>query len=255
MPPNIVSRSAWGANPLHTPAGRIRTPTPELWLHHTAASGLHGSAGMRSLQAYAKSHGYVDLEYSWVIDNPNGIIYESRGAGRNTAATGGHNEISHAICVMGNFEAGDVPSEACINSIAAMVHWIGASGYGPGQLTGPHRDASGNSTACCGRNLIARIGDINARARGGAPPPTPKPIPPPPYPPYPGTPLRNYTEGHGTRTWQQKMHDRGWAIGVDDKYGGQSENACRQFQAEKHLAVDGIVGPQTWNATWTAPVT
>jgi hypothetical protein len=57
------------------------------------------------------------------------------------------------------------------------------------------------------------------------------------------------------RTWQQKMSSRGWTIGVDQIYGPQSEKVCRQFQAEKGLAVDGLVGPQTWSATWTAPVT
>lgn len=51
------------------------------------------------------------------------------------------------------------------------------------------------------------------------------------------------------------MKDRGWTIGVDDQYGGQSETVCRQFQAEKGLDVDGVVGPDTWAAAWTSPVT
>lgn len=57
------------------------------------------------------------------------------------------------------------------------------------------------------------------------------------------------------RTWQQKMRDRGWSIGVDGCYGPESESVCRSFQAEKGLVVDGDVGPQTWAATWDAPVT
>lgn len=57
------------------------------------------------------------------------------------------------------------------------------------------------------------------------------------------------------RTWQQQMHNRGWTISVDGVYGPQSETVCRQFQAEKHLSVDGLVGPNTWKASWTAPVT
>ena len=96
-------------------------------------------------------------------------------------------------------------------------------------------------------------------ARGGKPPPAPAPAPKPPpagkAPPFPGTLLANYIEGHGTKTWQGQMAHRGWTIAVDDKYGGQSEGVCRQFQAEKGLGVDGIVGPQTWDATWTAPIT
>jgi N-acetyl-anhydromuramyl-L-alanine amidase AmpD len=57
------------------------------------------------------------------------------------------------------------------------------------------------------------------------------------------------------RTWQAKMRDRGWTIGVDQQFGPQSEDVCRKFQREKGLTADGLVGPQTWSMTWTAPVT
>jgi hypothetical protein len=60
------------------------------------------------------------------------------------------------------------------------------------------------------------------------------------------------------RTWQTQMLARGWAgLGAaDGMYGPASDETCRQFQAEKGLsAVDGLVGPETWGATWTAPIT
>lgn len=56
-------------------------------------------------------------------------------------------------------------------------------------------------------------------------------------------------------TWQQQMAARGWSIGADGLYGPQSEDVARSFQAEKGLAADGLVGPQTWAASWTEPVT
>jgi len=168
----IVSRGAWGANPLHTSAGTIATPSAELWLHHTASTGIHGAAGIRGLQQSALAEGYADIEYSFLVDNPTPTIYEGRGAGRQPAATADHNAISHAICAMGNFET-EVPSEALIDELGALVAHGAAAGWWPAQITGPHRDASGNATACCGRNLIARIPDINARAAGGAPAPGP----------------------------------------------------------------------------------
>jgi N-acetylmuramoyl-L-alanine amidase len=173
--PPIVSRSAWGANPLKTPAGTIPTPSRDLWLHHTASTGLHGASGMRSLQANAIAGGYADLEYNWVVDT-DGTIYESRGPGRNSAATGSNNDTSHAICVMGNFETVDTPSEHLLDVLGQLVAWAHASGWTPGQITGPHKDAPNNATACCGSSLIARIPDINARAAGGkGPPPAPEP--------------------------------------------------------------------------------
>lgn len=164
----IIGRSQWGANPAATPAGHIAIPTPELWLHHTASSGLHGASGMRSLQQGAKNGGYVDLEYSYVVDT-DGAIYESRGIGRDTAATGGnHNAISHAVCAMGNFE-NDTPTQALITSLADICAWLYQHGATQrNAYTGPHRDASGNATACCGHRLIAEIGNINQRAAGGS---------------------------------------------------------------------------------------
>lgn len=109
---------------------------------------------------------------------------------------------------------------------------------------------------------------------GASPGPTP-PVPPSqpsvatappfPYPPtnYIGTARPDPACHSGyypqdrphVSTWQQQMSNRGWSIGVDGQYGPQSEGVCRQFQSEKGLAADGLVGPQTWATTWTAPVT
>jgi peptidoglycan hydrolase-like protein with peptidoglycan-binding domain len=113
------------------------------------------------------------------------------------------------------------------------------------------------ATACPGSHTRERrndIYDVVLQGTGGAAP-APKPPSSGAAPPFPGTNLHNYCEGNGTATWQQQMVNRGWNLGVDDKYGDKSENVCRQFQAEKGLGVDGIVGPNTWNAAWTAPIT
>jgi N-acetyl-anhydromuramyl-L-alanine amidase AmpD len=76
------------------------------------------------------------------------------------------------------------------------------------------------------------------------------------HPAWPGTVLVNYTAGHGTAAWQAQMAKRGWAIAVDDQFGNQSEAVAYAFQLEKELQyIDGQVGPETWDAAWTAPVT
>jgi hypothetical protein len=111
---------------------------------------------------------------------------------------------------------------------------------------------------------------------GGQPGTAPSPTPPPSQPagkapafPYPSDhylgrpdPDPHCHSGHyggvdstNVHTWQAQMKARGWAIGVDGDYGDQSYNICRQFQGEKGLAVDGLVGPTTWRTTWEAPVT
>ncbi|MCP2339153.1 C40 family peptidase [Actinomadura rupiterrae] len=85
---------------------------------------------------------------------------------------------------------------------------------------------------------------------------TPSP-PPPVAPPWPGRYLRQppIMTGGDVRTWQQQMSRRGWHLAVDGAYGPESSAVCRSFQTEKRLEVDGIVGPATWRAAWTAPIT
>ncbi|HMT88053.1 MAG TPA: hypothetical protein PKC73_00335 [Dermatophilaceae bacterium] len=65
------------------------------------------------------------------------------------------------------------------------------------------------------------------------------------------------------RQWQQRMSDRGWPITVDGLYGFKGDTTPRgntaevtvAFQKEKGLTPDGLIGPATWTAAWTAPVT
>jgi N-acetylmuramoyl-L-alanine amidase/Putative peptidoglycan binding domain len=76
------------------------------------------------------------------------------------------------------------------------------------------------------------------------------------YPAWPGVYLADTTMGHGTATWQAQMGRRGWALTVDDVFGPASADVAAAFQAEKGLVpVDGVVGPDTWAAAFTAPVT
>lgn len=74
-------------------------------------------------------------------------------------------------------------------------------------------------------------------------------------PPAPRRALKATTKNGYARQWQLKMRQRGWKITVDGVYGPKSAEICKRFQREKGLLVDGKVGPQTWAATWKAPVT
>ena len=55
--------------------------------------------------------------------------------------------------------------------------------------------------------------------------------------------------------WQTQMQKRGWVISTDGLYGPQTANITRTFQTQKGLTVDGLIGPQTWAAAWTSPIT
>lgn len=65
------------------------------------------------------------------------------------------------------------------------------------------------------------------------------------------------------KAWQARMAERGWEIIVDGYYGvvgqespgGNTYDVALAFQKEKGLTADGLIGPETWGAAWTAPIT
>ena len=42
---------------------------------------------------------------------------------------------------------------------------------------------------------------------------------------------------------------------VDGIFGQLTAEGVENFQIFAHIQVDGIVGPQTWQTSWTAPIT
>lgn len=52
--------------------------------------------------------------------------------------------------------------------------------------------------------------------------------------------------------WERQMKNRGWKITVNGLYDSQTQAVATAFQKEKHLSVDGKIGPETWTAAWTA---
>lgn len=55
--------------------------------------------------------------------------------------------------------------------------------------------------------------------------------------------------------FQRQMKSRGWKIAVTGRFDKATENVVRLFQKEKRLGADGIIGPETWKAAWSLPVT
>jgi hypothetical protein len=143
----------------------------------------------------------------------------------------------------------------------ARVHgWANALANADGQRgLGYHRMAV--NTACPTQARLNRRGEILRIAFSGQAPPSTAPpsggggTQAPKFSATPYFDQRTNSRHPDVKTWQSKMRSRGWGISADGIYGPQSEDACRKFQREKGLSVDGKVGPQTWSTTWTAPVT
>lgn len=103
--------------------------------------------------------------------------------------------------------------------------------------------------------VIAKAKGQSPPSGGGSPAPPSGGTQAPKFSATPYIDQRTNSRHADVRTWQNKMKSRGWQIGVDGVYGPESERVCRAFQQEKRLGVDGKVGPNTWAATWSAPVT
>lgn len=66
----------------------------------------------------------------------------------------------------------------------------------------------------------------------------------------------NDTTGRAAiKRFQQRLRDRGWSVTVDGYYGPDMVRLVAAFQRDQGLAVDSIVGPATWRAAWTNPIT
>ncbi len=57
--------------------------------------------------------------------------------------------------------------------------------------------------------------------------------------------LERSMKGSDVREMQALLNDNGASIGVDGRFGSQTEGAVKQFQSDAGLEVDGIVGPET----------
>jgi peptidoglycan hydrolase-like protein with peptidoglycan-binding domain len=64
--------------------------------------------------------------------------------------------------------------------------------------------------------------------------------------PWPLT--RQGDQHHPVKTLQYLLRARGHNVAVDGSFGSKTDAAVRAFQQQKGLAVDGIVGPNTWSA-------
>jgi peptidoglycan hydrolase-like protein with peptidoglycan-binding domain len=60
--------------------------------------------------------------------------------------------------------------------------------------------------------------------------------------------VRKGDQNHPVKTLQYLLRARGHTVTVDGIFGPKTDAAVRAFQQQKGLAVDGIVGPNTWGA-------
>ena len=65
------------------------------------------------------------------------------------------------------------------------------------------------------------------------------------YVPFPGV-LKEKSLGPHVGSLQQRLADLGYAVKVDHNFGAKTKTVVMQFQADRGLKADGVVGRTTW---------
>lgn len=161
---HIVTRREWGAQ-YRDGFGYAPIPAREVWLHHTAGPARNGSGIIRELERVGQRRFGGGMSYPFLV-TPDGTPYEGLSIDRQGAHTGGRNDISRAICVVGNYENRYL-TDAQFQTIVDLLREGAKRGWWvEPQLTGGHRDLK--ATACPGDHAYNVIGQINKRAASKA---------------------------------------------------------------------------------------
>ncbi|ANC32821.1 N-acetylmuramoyl-L-alanine amidase [Isoptericola dokdonensis] len=179
--PTIATRAAWGADEsmmTWSPRqGSIRGAT----IHHTAGTNSYSSAQVpgiiRGIYAYhANTRDWGDIGYNFLVDK-FGRVWEGRAGGILSQTIGGHaigfNTNTTGVSVLGNYDLVQ-PSAASVSAVVRLTAWKLAlhdvPATGTTTIEGKrlprilgHRDVA--ATACPGRYLYPKLGEIRRRAQ------------------------------------------------------------------------------------------
>ncbi|MFC0041032.1 CHAP domain-containing protein [Actinomadura rayongensis] len=216
----------WYAETLHAGSGFVRASWCDMFITWCAAQ-----SGNTAAVTGGKGFAYTPFHASWFVKagrwgtkpKVGAIVFYDWGGSRKVSA------IDHVGIVEAVHSDGSVTTIEgnTANAVMRRRRAAGIVGYG----------------------YPAYPGEGGGSAPGKPKPGTGK------APKWPGIYLKTGTRGAAVKSWQTQMRKRGWRLAADGVYGAESRGVCEAFQAEKHLRVDGVVGPQTWAAAWTAPIT
>jgi hypothetical protein len=189
--PDIVRRTAWGANEKWRHGGPWFNRTiQQVHIHHTVNSNDYTAddvpALLRGIYRYhTKNLGWSDVGYNFLVDR-FGTIWQGRAGGSQLAVRGAHtlgfNSTSTGIAVIGNFEEVE-PHRQVIKALVHLAAWkldmydrkpghrIGVYSHGSDKFRAGrkvrlpvidgHRDT--NDTACPGKHLYKKLPMVRER--------------------------------------------------------------------------------------------
>jgi hypothetical protein len=160
---HIICREAWGAR---KPTGRFRTHRiKRLTVHHSGVALKDNRKAPARLRGHQRSHqsrGWPDIAYHVLIDR-NGNVYEGRKIRAVGDTATDYDPRGHFLVMCEGSFSRQRPSAAQVAALVDVLAWAAARyDVSPKTIAG-HQDYAG--TACPGRSLQRRIGEIRRRVR------------------------------------------------------------------------------------------
>lgn len=208
----------------------LRSSTKGIVLHHAAAS----SASVETVHQWHLNNGWIGIGYHFYV-RKDGSVYRGRPENWVGSHTYGYNSTMIGICAEGNFET-EKMSDAQKNAIIELLGYLRGK-YGNVKIYG-HRDL--DSTACPGKNYPFDEIVNGKKAEETKEDNTVNII---------MTMLGKGDEGEQVKTLQRILYAMGYDLGkygVDGDFGAKTDTAVKLYQKNHGLAVDGIVGKDTW---------
>lgn len=176
----VIPRSEWGARSPDKVCGVPHEPY-RMSIHHTAGPTTDGpdpAARLRQIQAYhIDSNGWCDIGYHFVVTQGGALYQGISNEARTGIHVGNQNTGNVGISLIGNFQEQTV-STAQLNATAAMARWVSDTyniALNRTNVKG-HQEWPGQSTACPGNDMMAKMNTMLSTASGI---PGPDPEPPP----------------------------------------------------------------------------
>ena len=245
---DYVPRKKWGALE-GKPLRPFRSAVRGVVVHHTTGPAEEPWKRVRGHDRYhVLTKGWDSIAYNWLVSGVTGEIFEGRGWNKG-AATRGHNYNTVAVALIG-----DSAEHLTHTGKEAILAVVGATRekHGNDLWVKCHQDFS--NTTCPGDALQ---GWVDKGMRVDDAPSTNT------VPDWDGilryvldmgakvTPIARGSSGLWVALAQKRLNDRGADLKVDGIYGRKSAKACRRFQSQFAMRVNGIVDANTWKVLWT----
>ncbi|GHH67669.1 hypothetical protein GCM10017673_15050 [Streptosporangium violaceochromogenes] len=246
----VISRAGWGARPASRRLDRI-TKTRGVKVHYTGGHVpldivddhrrcLELVLGIQRMHmAGGREQPYSDIGYN-LVACPHRRIFVGRGPGVIPAANGpGLNSQHYAVLALVGSSGFTEPNDELLHAVLDAVAYLREHG-GAGREIRGHRD--GYATSCPGGPLYAWV-------RAGAPRPTGKSVDPMEVIMRKLPVLKLGDKGWDVKTMHHLLIARDYAglAGVSDvAFTEAHERGVEGLQRAAGIAVDGVVGPDTW---------